>query len=194
MKSKQNNSKIIDIEPIGPVLFEKSKKARHLNITVKPVQGVRVAVPRGVSLQKAFVMVQNKITWIQKHQKRLKTVEQQQNQWMQDQSIHSKAQIKRILGSRLQELAKIHGFKYNRVFFRNQKTRWGSCSSQNNINLNLRLIHLPQELIDYVILHELLHTRIKNHSRQFWNELEQLITGACALNKRLKQFKLGFFK
>jgi len=93
--------------------------------------------------------------------------------------------------SRLNNLTKKNGFTYNRVFIRNQKTRWGSCSSKNNINLNVKLIRLPDELIDYVILHELVHTGIKNHSKAFWTELDRLVGNAKKMQSRLKEYGLG---
>jgi len=75
---------------------------------------------------------------------------------------------------------------------RNQKTRWGSCSNLNNINLNINLVSLTQDLMDYVILHELLHTKIKNHSKKFWAQLDKYVGGkAKYLDKRLKKHRLG---
>jgi predicted metal-dependent hydrolase len=65
----------------------------------------------------------------------------------------------KYLPARLRELSMEHGFQYNRVFIRNNRSRWGSCSAGNNINLNLHLMRLPDELIDYVLMHELVHTR-----------------------------------
>ena len=69
---------------------------------------------------------------------------------------------------------------------RNSKTRWGSCSYENNINLNLHLMRLPNHLIDYVILHELVHTKIKNHSKDFWNLLDVVTGNAKNLDRELK--------
>jgi predicted metal-dependent hydrolase len=89
---------------------------------------------------------------------------------------------------RLNRLAQRHGFRYNRVFVRNQKTRWGSCSALNNISLNINLVRLPQELIDYTILHELVHTRIKNHSRRFWQELDKILGDAKQIDKKLSEY------
>ena len=77
------------------------------------------------------------------------------------------------LADRLYHLAKEHGFTCNNVSIREQRTRWGSCSHKNNISLNLKLVLLPKELIDYVMLHELVHTRIHNHSKKFWAELDR---------------------
>ena len=85
---------------------------------------------------------------------------------------------RKILNQRLAELATEHDFEYAKVSIRKQKTRWGSCSSQNNISLNQSLLHLPDDLIDYVLLHELTHTRVKNHSPSFWDELETVCPDA----------------
>ena len=79
------------------------------------------------------------------------------------------------LPCRLEELARCHQLLYRQVFIKNLKSRWGSCSAKNKINLNLQLMGLPDNLIDYVILHELTHTKIKNHSASFWRALENLL-------------------
>jgi predicted metal-dependent hydrolase len=74
----------------------------------------------------------------------------------------------------LHELAEKHQFQYNKVTIRNNKRNWGSCSSKNNISLNLQMMKLPDELIDYILLHELVHTEIKNHGQGFWNKLNSV--------------------
>jgi len=95
---------------------------------------------------------------------------------------------RKILNQRLSELAAENDFEYNRVFIRSQKTRWGSCSSKNNINLNMNLLHLPSELVDYVLLHELTHTKVKDHSPNFWDELETVCPDAKKKRRRLKKY------
>ena len=102
-------------------------------------------------------------------------------------------EARRILCRRIGELAQLHNFAYNRVSIRKQKTRWGSCSTKNNINLNMNLLHLPPELIDYVLLHELVHTRVKNHSKDFWNELETVVPNARQVDRRLKDYQYCLF-
>jgi hypothetical protein len=97
----------------------------------------------------------------------------------------------RVLVERLEELSAQHGFCYNKVSIRNQRTRWGSCSAKNDISLNMKLLKLPQELIDYVILHELVHTRIKNHTKAFWRELDRIVGNAKALDARLNQYRMA---
>ncbi len=78
-----------------------------------------------------------------------------------------------ILPPRLEELASQHGFRYNKVTIRDNRRNWGSCSSANNISLNMQMMKLPDELIDYILLHELVHTEIKDHSARFWKKLDE---------------------
>ncbi len=77
--------------------------------------------------------------------------------------------------NRCRTLAEQHQFEYRQITIRTQKTRWGSCSSKGNLSLNAKLIYLPEDLMDYVILHELCHTRHLNHGPQFWEELSRIL-------------------
>lgn len=102
-------------------------------------------------------------------------------------------EAKAWLPGRVEELAQEHGFKYKQVAIKNAKTRWGSCSSDNNINLSLHLMRLPDHLIDYVILHELVHTKIKNHSPHFWQLLDQVTGNARKLDREVKEFRIQIY-
>ena len=95
---------------------------------------------------------------------------------------------RKILNQKLAELATEHDFEYGKVSIRKQKTRWGSCSSQNNISLNQSLLHLPDDLIEYVLLHELTHTRVKDHSPSFWDKLETVCPDAKEKRRLLKTY------
>jgi len=176
----------IDIDGIGLITFERSSHARRVIISVKPFQGVRVAVPAPVSFRKAEAFVFSKTEWIKKHLGKMKQYEKERE------SIHDNfddigiVTVKKTLTSRLKQLAEKHGFRYNKVSIRDQRTRWGSCSNKNNISLNMKLVRLPDELIDYVILHELVHTRIRNHSKKFWAELDDYVGNARAMARKLR--------
>lgn len=102
-------------------------------------------------------------------------------------------EAKIYLPKRLKELSEKHGFKYQNISIKNTKTRWGSCSSTNNINLNLHLMRVPEQLIDYVILHELVHTVVKNHGEKFWLLLEQVYPGARKADKEMNNFRTQTF-
>lgn len=98
-----------------------------------------------------------------------------------------KIEAKNYLPSRLEFLAKKYGFNYGKVALRNQKTRFGSCSYQNNINLNINLMNYDFDCIDYVLIHELCHIKIKNHSEKFWAEVEKYCPNYKALRKTIKK-------
>jgi predicted metal-dependent hydrolase len=181
----------IIIENIGSIILQKSKRAKHLNISIRPFKGVRVSVPYGMSFKKAEKIVHDKIAWIEKHQKRMRQIEVDHQLLQEESEEIDKDEAKRILIGRLNELANKNSFSYNRMTIRNQKTRWGSCSQKNSISLNAKLVKLPQELIDYVILHELVHTKIKNHSKKFWDELNNYIPNAKGLDKELRKYGAG---
>jgi hypothetical protein len=96
-----------------------------------------------------------------------------------------------ILPERVRLLAQKHNLKYNTLRIKNITSRWGSCSNRDNINLSLFLMKLPDELIDYVILHELSHTIHKNHSPLFWRYLDNLVGDAKSLSKQMKKYRTG---
>jgi predicted metal-dependent hydrolase len=102
-----------------------------------------------------------------------------------------KKEAKRVLTQRVFELAKQYNFKVLDVKIQSSKTRWGSCSQKRNINLSFYLMLLPMHLIDYVILHELCHTREMNHGIAFWKLMDQVTNNQSnALKKELKKYEI----
>lgn len=104
-----------------------------------------------------------------------------------------KIEAKQYLPDKVKVLAYKFRFKYNKLSIKNIKSRWGSCSRKNNINLSIHLMRLPEHLIDYVILHELVHTEHHNHGAGFWNLLDDVSGGAKRLDKELKKYRLAIF-
>jgi len=181
-------SKSVELSSVGTVLLERSHRAKRISVSIRPFKGVRVAVPYGVSFDRALIFAQSKADWIKKHLVKMELLEHRAKVASANDPINRPAARKFLIG-RLNFLAKKYGFTYNRVFIRNQKTRWGSCSNKNNINLNMNLVRLPQELIDYTILHELVHTRIKNHGPRFWNQMDVLLGDAKKIDIKLSVYE-----
>jgi len=102
-------------------------------------------------------------------------------------------EAKNYLPRRVEELSYLFSLKYNILFLKNLKSRWGSCSGRNNINLNIHLMRLPDELIDYVILHELAHTIHKNHGTRFWAKLEDVLPNSKIFDKQLRKYSPNYF-
>lgn len=95
---------------------------------------------------------------------------------------------RQMIRRRVEYYAERMGVTYGRISMRNQKTRWGSCSSQGNLNFNYRLIFVPERLMDYVIVHELAHRRQMNHSGEFWKEVERYMPDYRARREELKRY------
>ena len=79
--------------------------------------------------------------------------------------------------------------KYNHVSIRNQRRRWGSCSSKKNLNFNYRILTLSPELRDYIIVHELCHLKELHHGKTFWDLVERIIPDGQALNMKVRHIK-----
>lgn len=98
-------------------------------------------------------------------------------------------QAQQLLPQRLATLASKHGFDYAEVSVRELKSRWGSCDSHKNIVLSIYLMQLPWELIDYILLHELTHTKVLKHGPEFWQTLDGVLPGAKQLKGRLREYQ-----
>jgi predicted metal-dependent hydrolase len=182
---------VIHIEGVGEVLFESSQRAKRINISIRPSRGVRVAVPAGTPMAQAKAFAVSKKGWIKKHLAEISALETTCERLRHRFEDIDRQAARKVLSQRVDMLAERHGYRYRRLFVRNQKTRWGSCSARNNISLNVKLVRLPDRLMDYVILHELVHTRIKNHGSQFFAEMDRRIANRSQLEAELKQYEQG---
>lgn len=100
-----------------------------------------------------------------------------------------KKQAEQLLAPRLSDLATQFAFSYESMSFRKLSGRWGSCSNKKHITLNVYLLELPWELIDYVLIHELVHTKHLNHSKDFWDEFLRCEPRARELRRSMKSYK-----
>ncbi len=183
---------IIEIDGIGPVLFIRSLRARRMNVSIRPLKGVRVAIPRSHSLADALRFVRSRTAWIKEQITGLSLArERLRDQFDSIPKLDSLA-VKELLTVRVRELSQIHGLPFNRLYLKDYKSRWGSCSVKNDIGLNIKLARLPAELSDYIMLHELTHTRWRGHGARFWSMLERLCPNAREHDCRMKDYLLEF--
>lgn len=90
----------------------------------------------------------------------------------------------------LEKYSKLIGIPYTKLTFWNYKSKWGSCSFDQKIALNLKLVHLPEKFLEYVIVHEVCHLKIKNHSKEFWKCVESFLPNYQEIRKELQSLRL----
>lgn len=100
-------------------------------------------------------------------------------------ALREKARV--LITKEVEEYSKIIGVTYRRIFIRMQKTRWGSCSREGNLNFNCLLALCPEPVMRYVVIHELCHRKYMNHSKLFWNEVSKYMPDYKACKKWLKE-------
>ena len=176
---------LLHLDGIGPISIRHSRRAKRLRITVRP-SGVQVSVPHRFTLAQGREFACAHRDWIGLHLMHMAQRRRAQADAVRDLPAISDEDAREKLSTRLHQLADQHSFTFTQVSIRRQKTRWGSCTSRGAISLNIALARLPQDLMDYVILHELVHTRIKGHGRTFWNELEKVHGQAIDHHRRLR--------
>lgn len=101
--------------------------------------------------------------------------------------VKYKGQAVELALGRIKYFNRIYGVKFNKINIKNQKTRWGSCSKKGNLNFNYKIILLPEQLADYIIVHELCHLKEFNHSQKFWNLVAKTIPDCLELRNELKK-------
>lgn len=153
---------------------------------------VTVRVPGRMTDQEIDRMLREKELWIKKNLQKMK--EKREQQGLQNVRSITMDEIQKLadqaaidIPKRVAYFAKIVGVDYGRITIRNQKTRWGSCSSKGNLNFNCLLMLAPEEVIDYVVVHELCHRKEMNHSKRFWNEVEKVLPDYRKSEKWLKE-------
>lgn len=104
--------------------------------------------------------------------------------------LEHKEKAREIALSRLEHFNKHYKLTFGKVFIRNQKSRWGSCSSKGNLNFNYKIALLPDYLADYLVVHELCHRKEFNHSQNFWDLVGETIPDYQKLQLELRKFKV----
>ena len=176
---------------------------KTLAIQINPDLSVTVRAPIYASQREIERILKEKEGWIQKHIEKIREQEAKrkemygekgeygksaEREYLSNEEIHKLAEkALEYIPKRVSYFAKQIGVTYGKITIRNQKTRWGSCSSKGNLNFNCLLMLTPPEVIDYVVVHELCHRKEMNHSGAFWAEVEKVIPDYKEQIKWLKE-------
>lgn len=168
--------------------FELIRSSRR-TIAVE-IKGGKVIVRAPLRMSKVEIekFISSKADWIKRH---LEVSRQRQivpkESFTPEQIQHLADAALQDIPQRVRKYAAIIGVTVGRITIRNQKTRWGSCSSKGNLNFNCLLMLCPEEIRDYVVVHELCHRKELNHSTRFWNEVARVMPDYAQRRKWLKE-------
>lgn len=171
--------------------IKRSTRARRVRISVSCEAGVIVTAPRRLSAGTVEEFVQAKMTWIKQTLGRLQS---NRRDWItpahvkQESYAACRARAAKFIRERIALHNSHYQFSYRRVSIKSMTSRWGSCSKHGNLNFHYRLLFLPIELADYVVVHELCHLKELNHSRKFW----LLVAQSAPDYKRRRQELRGY--
>ncbi len=164
---------------------------RTISIEIKPDLTVVVRAPRRAPEREIEKIVAGKEAWIHKHLEKMRIKKEQLEETGEtplsaEQICELVMRAKECIPERVRYYAGIMGVSYGRITIRKQKTLWGSCSAKGNLNFNCLLMLTPEDVIDYVVVHELCHRKQMNHSKAFWNEVGRVLPD---YNERMKKLK-----
>ena len=167
-------------------------KRKSAEIQVKST-GVVVRAPYWLAKREIDRFVEEKEKWIREKQAELIKKEKEREGQPQPQQL-TKVEVQQLADKALQVIpervayyAPLVGVDYGRITIRNQKTRWGSCSSKGNLNFNCLLMLMPMEVVDSVVVHELCHRKEMNHSKRFYEEIRRVYPEYDKWNRWLKE-------
>jgi predicted metal-dependent hydrolase len=172
--------------PRAETVFVRHRWARRYILRVLDNGTVRVTLPRWGSKREAIAFLERSEAWIQKQRSRQLLEQASAPAVVRPDAAGIRSRACRELPAQLRALAAQHGVTVTRVSIRDQRTRWGACSSEGSITLNWRLILVPDFVREYVMIHELMHRRELNHSKRFWKH----VAAACPRHREARTWLL----
>ena len=171
-----------------PYIIKKSKRARHLSLAVRCDASVVLTVPRRVSLRDAQSFLNQKLDWVKEKLDFYKNSPNNSIDLRGSRAdyLRYKEAARKLIKQRLEYFCEIYQLEFNRLAIKNQTNCWGSCSMKKNLNFNYRLLLLPAELCDYIVVHELCHLKELNHGQRFWQLVSQTVPDHKAKRKILR--------
>lgn len=176
---------------VGDIVIQQNARAKNLSLRVRSDETLHLTVPYGATVGRIKAFLESKRQWILDAKATMRERNIANGACNKAENWEEMLEItKQRIVPRLLELADKYGFRIRSIRLKRNRTNWGSCSSKGNINLNICLAKLPQELCDYVLLHELCHLVHMNHGKEFHALLESICPGHLELQKKIKSYKL----
>ena len=175
-----NNQKI-------PYTFRKNRRARYMRLTVKTDASLTVSVPWRISEGLAEKFIREKASWILDKLEYFKNRKSRLPLATRADYLKNKKLAQEIAKKKLVHFNQFYDFKIDKVSVRNSKTRWGSCSRKGSLNFSYRIIYLPEEFCDYIIVHELCHLGEFNHSKNFWKLVAKTMPDYKKVRKEIRK-------
>lgn len=171
--------------------LKRSTRAINMRITIFRTGDVRVTAPRLIPEFLIRRFVASKENWIARKvaEFRAQPIIPKMKLWgtgKRREYLANKKSAHALVVEKVRHFASKYDFKYRKITIRNQKTRWGSCSRKGNLSFSYRIVFLPGELQNYLVVHEVCHIKEFNHSRAFWDLVAQEIPDYKKLRRRLK--------
>ena len=170
-----------------PYTVRSYRGSRRVRVTVSGDGAVRVSKPARVSFARIEVFMSQQFEWIVNKVEEFKKKPQKLlGHYSRKEFEENKEKARILVLDRLTYFNQFYNYKISRVAIRTQRGRWGSCSSKGNLNFNYKIVFLPPELQDYIVVHELCHLGQMNHSRKFWDLVAQQVLGYKERRKELR--------
>ena len=169
----------------------KRKSSRHIKLSINQSGVVSISMPYALPEVLAHNFIKGKAKWILK---KISEIDRQEKLVLPDMSRPEynkyRLQAHELILAKIEKFNQYYKLSYNRICIKDQKTRWGSCSTNRNLNFNFKILFLPDHLIDYIVVHELCHLEEMNHSSDFWNLVGERVDNYREARRELKEIRI----
>lgn len=166
-----------------------TRQTKRIVISIKADGAVVVSRSPRISIKEVEKAIYEKQNWIiAKRTEQLSKPKKLLAHYSVKDFKENSSRARKLVIARLEYFNKFYGHKIGKIYIRNQKSRWGSCSSRGNLNFNYKIVFLPAELADYIIVHELCHIAQMNHGKNFWNLIAKTVPQWETLRKEMQLY------
>jgi predicted metal-dependent hydrolase len=178
---------------MAPIKLRRTARSKYIRISIHSSGEVVVSAPKHIpqTIIQKFVSskeawIKNKLEYFKKHP----YIKPAPSIYTTAHYKKHKEEARALIQERLDHFNTHYKASYGRVSIKNQKSRWGSCSKRGNLNFNYRILFLPKDICDYVIVHEICHLKELNHSKRFWKLVAETVPNYAELRKQLRAFSM----